>query len=205
MTARPGSPHQVASMPGANGPPDSAATLARSFLTTFRHHPAGVAIVTGDPGSGPVALTISSLISVSVDPPTIAFSLSQESSSGRALAECETVIVHLVRRKTIDLATLCATRGTIRFGPKVRWTRLATGEPYYPQHEIWFRAALGKRLSLPGACLVSAELLSAPSLQIEPKSGDAVVYADHGWHGLHPLADTANPLLQMWPFDSATF
>lgn len=184
---------------------NAAATVTRAFLTAFRHHPAGVAIITGDAGDGPAALTVSSLISVSVEPPTVAFSLSGASSSARVLERCETVVVHFVRRKDMQLARLCATSGAARFGPGVEWDRLETGEPHYPQVDLWFRAAIRGRLAVPGALLVTAELVSASAVNHEPDEGETLVYANRAWHGLRPLADTVRAPLLLWPSDSATF
>jgi flavin reductase (DIM6/NTAB) family NADH-FMN oxidoreductase RutF len=187
------------------GTPMSTTPTANAFHSVFRHHPAGVAIITGDPGGEPVALTVSSVISVSAAPPTIAFSLSEASSSARALVRAETVVVHFVRRKNMQLARLCATSGSNRFGPEVQWTRLATGEPYYPQIELWFRAAIRGRLSAPGACLLTAELLSASTAAYDPPLEDTLVYADRGWHGLRPLADANREPPFVLAADSATF
>ena len=178
-------------------------TTTKAFLAAFRHHPAGVTIITGDPGNEPVALTVSSVISVSAAPPTIAFSLSEASSSARALERAETVVVHFVRRKNMQLARLCATSGSNRFGPGVHWARLATGEPHYPQIDLWFRAAIRGRLSAPGACLLTAELLSGSAASHDPPLEDTLVYADRGWHGLRPLTD-AGPAFVL-AADSATF
>lgn len=183
----------------------SAATLAEAFLAAFRHHPAGVAIITGDPGDRPVALTVSSLISVSVKPPTVAFSLSGASSSARVLERCETIVVHFVRRRNMQLARLCATSGTDRFGLEVEWGRLATGEPYYPQIGLRFRAAVRGRFAVPGALLVTAELLSVSAVDRELEEDEALVHANRAWHGLRPLADAARTPLLLWPSDSATF
>ncbi len=47
-----------------------------AFRHAFRHHPAGVAVVTADAGDGPAAMTVSSVASVEVDPPTLVFSAS---------------------------------------------------------------------------------------------------------------------------------
>jgi len=177
-----------------------------AFRTAFRHHPAGVAIITGDAGEGPVALTVSSLISVSVAPPTVAFSLSNASSSSQALKRAESVVVHFVRRKDMQLARLCATTGTDRFSADISWSRLLTGEPYYPQVDLWFRAAIRGRLAAPGACLVTAEFLHAsPAASHEMKESETLVYANRTWQGLHPLADAVGAPLLLWPSDSATF
>ena len=184
---------------------NTTSTVTNAFHSVFRHHPAGVTIITGDPGGEPVALTVSSVISVSAAPPTIAFSLSEASSSGRALVRAETVVVHFVRRKDMQLARLCATSGSTRFGPEVQWTRLPTGEPHYPQVDLWFRAAIRGRLPAPGACLITAELLSASAAAHDPHLEDMLVYADRGWHGLRPLADAVHEPPFVLAADSATF
>lgn len=183
----------------------ASSAVAKAFVAAFRHHPGGVAIITGDPGDGPVALTVSSLISVSLEPPTVAFSLSEASSNAGRLGQCKTVVVHFVKRKNMQLARRCATSGAARFGHEVEWGRLATGEPYYAQIELWFRAAIRGRLAAPGASLVTAELLSASAVDREPHEDEALVYANRAWHGLRPLADAAKAPLLLWPSDSATF
>jgi flavin reductase (DIM6/NTAB) family NADH-FMN oxidoreductase RutF len=206
MTVARDRPDQAAAAAPPGAAISSAPLVAKAFMTAFRHHPAGVAIITGDPGDGPVALTVSSLISVSVEPPTVAFSLSGASSSARAVERCETVVVHFVRRKNMQLARLCATSGAARFGPEVAWDCLATGEPYYPPIDLWFRAAVRGRLPTPGALLVTAELLSVSAVNREPdEEEEALVYANRTWHALRPLADAVRTPLLLWPSDSATF
>lgn len=192
-----------------NAPADGAtrqpAPLTEAFFSAFRHHPSGVAIITADAGGGPVALTVSSLISVSAAPPTVAFSLSAASSTAKAVEQAETVVVHFVRRADMELARLCATSGVDRFGPQVRWDRLDSGEPYYPQVGLWFRAALRDRLAVPGACLVTAELLSVSPMAQEIRDNEALVYANRTWHGLRAISDANKAPLLLWPEDSATF
>ncbi|PWE56947.1 flavin reductase [Metarhizobium album] len=201
MTARPEQQEGAAEA----APTSSGAGVAEAFMTAFRHHPAGVAIITADPGDGPVALTVSSLISVSATPPTVAFSLSDNSSSAGVVRRAETVVVHFVRRSDMDLARLCATGGKDRFGPDVRWARLETGEPYYPGIGLWFRAAIRGRFAVPGACLVSAELLEVSPDALTSHRDDPLIYANRAWHGLKPIADAGRAPLLLWPDDSATF
>ena len=106
----------------------------------------------------------------------------------------------------MQLARICATTGTDRFGAAMSWSRLLTGEPYYPQVDLWFRAAIRGRLAAPGACLVTAEFLHAsPAASSEMKESETLVYANRTWHGLHPLADPVAAPLLLWPSDSATF
>lgn len=192
----------------AASPSDVAPTVApltEAFLTAFRHHPAGVAIITADAGDGPVALTVSSLISISATPPLVAFSLSAASSSARAVERAPSVVIHFVRRSDMELARLCATSGRDRFGPDVRWARLENGEPYYPQVDLWFRAEMRGRLETPGACLVTAELTAASPASHATRQSETLVYANRAWHGLGPVVDAATAPVFLWPDDSATF
>lgn len=198
MTARPEKQGEAVRAAGDAG-------VAEAFIRAFRHHPAGVAIVTADSGDGPVALTVSSLISVSASPPTVAFSLSDHSSSAGAVRRSETVVVHFVRRRDMELARLCATPGKDRFGPDVHWARFEGGEPYYPEVGLWFRAAIRGLFPVPGASLVVAELLEASPDALAVHRDDALVYANRAWHGLTPIADAGRAPLLLWPDDSATF
>jgi flavin reductase (DIM6/NTAB) family NADH-FMN oxidoreductase RutF len=183
----------------------SPADVAEAFKLAFRHHPAGVAVITADCGEGPVALTISSLISVSTNPPTIAFSLSEASSNARSILLAETVVVHFVRRRDMQLARLCATSGVERFGSSLNWGRLATGEPFYPEVEPWFRAVVRGRLAVPGACVVTAELLEVSGLSNESLENEVLIYSNRTWHGLRPLTDPVEAPVLLWPDDSAIF
>ncbi|MDP9589303.1 UNVERIFIED_ORG: flavin reductase (DIM6/NTAB) family NADH-FMN oxidoreductase RutF [Shinella zoogloeoides] len=197
-------------MPGGGTAPETGAAAAGSglteaFLAAFRHHPSGVAIITAEGAEGPVALTVSSLISISASPPMVAFSLSASSSSAKVVERAASVVVHFVRRADMQLARLCATSGKDRFGPDVRWSRLDSGEPYYPQVELWFRAALRGRLETPGACLVTAELTSVSDGAHATRQAEALVYSNRAWHALGPVVDTASAPLLLWPDDSATF
>lgn len=54
-----------------------------TFKAAFRMHPAGVAVITTDSGDRPAAMTVSSLASVSTEPPMVVFSLSRSAQTGR--------------------------------------------------------------------------------------------------------------------------
>lgn len=161
--------------------------LSEAFRQAFRQHPAGVAIVTADPGDGPVALTVSSLISVSPMPPTVAFSLSAASSSAAGIRRAPTMIIHMLRLQDLELAQLCATSGADRFGPGVNWTRLPTGEPLYTDVGIWFRARLLHELPVSGATLIVAELMGGQVTEVPEES--SIVYLNRRWHSLRPTPE----------------
>lgn len=167
--------------------PSRAEALSRAFREAFRGHPAGVAVLTADPGDGPVALTVSSLISVSAEPPVVGFSLSARSSASARLLAAETVVIHLARFADLPIAELGASSGADRFGAGVAWERLPTGEPRYSGVATWFRARLCGTLPLPGATLAAAELLEGAAAPAGPHpENETLVYLDRRWHRLGP-------------------
>lgn len=165
--------------------------ISDAFRQAFRRHPSGVAILTARGKSGPVALTISSLISVSARPPLVAFSLSAASNSAAEFLEADTMVIHFPRFADQALAVLCATPGSDRFAPGVAWESMPTGEPRYRDVETWFRAKVRDRLPVDGATIVTAELLDGRADTVE---ADALVYLDRNWHSLSADEDMPRPV-----------
>lgn len=155
--------------------------ISDAFRHAFRHHPSGVAILTTQGRTGPVALTISSLISVSAEPPLVAFSLSSASRSAAEFLETDTLVIHFPRHTDQALARMCATPGCDRFAPGIAWEPLPTGEPRYSAVETWFRARIRDRLPVDNATLVTAEFLDGNA---EPADAAALVYLDRHWHSI---------------------
>lgn len=165
---------------------------AEDFKFAFRGHPAGVGIVTADTGDGPVAMTVSSLFSVGLEPPTLVFSASSLSSAAPTILNAETVIVHLVGAEQVDLAKLGATSGADRFGPDVQWDRLPSGEPYYPGAAAWIRGRVTQVVPAGGSNLVIVEALeSNPHDPNGTVDLSPLVYHNRGWHviGEHSKLD----------------
>ncbi|XPP26625.1 MAG: flavin reductase family protein [Leucobacter sp.] len=153
------------------------------FKFAFRGHPAGVGIVTADTGEGPVALTVSSLFSVGLEPPTLVFSASALSSATPTILAADTVVVHLVGAEQVALAKLGATSGANRFGEDVEWDRLPTGEPYYPGAAAWIRGRVSQIVPAGGSNLVVVEALeSNPHKPGDPVDLSPLVYHNRGWH-----------------------
>ena len=175
--------------------------MTDAFREAFRRHPAGVAVITADPGNRPTAMTVSSLISVSAAPPVVAFSLSTKSASSELLLRAETMVIHLLRYTDIDLAQLCASNGADRFPPGRAWERLPTGEPRYTGVATWFRVRRLGVLPIEGAVLVAAELLEGEVGPTEDSpEAHSLVYLDRRWHRLHKELDSGAEL-----FDSSRF
>lgn len=186
----------IASELGPDGSPRRLTSLpADEFKTLFRSHPGGVAVITADPGTGPVALTATSVASVSAEPPLLVFSVSALSSAADAILRADTVVVHLLDAQDLALAKLGATSGIDRFADPSQWTRLVTGEPVYVGVRAWVRCAVINRMDAGGSTVVAAHALQSSIARSQPPGhpGEALVYHNRSWHRLggHSLIDPA--------------
>lgn len=156
------------------------------FKALFRGHPGGVAVITADAGDGPVALTATSVVSVSAEPPLLVFSISARSSASDVLSRAETVVVHLLDARDIDVAKLGATGGMDRFAQTHLWSRLSTGEPVYSDVRAWVRCAVINRMDAGSATVIAAHALQSHiERDVHPgEPGDALVYHNRTWHRL---------------------
>lgn len=158
------------------------------FKAAFRNHPAGVAVITADAGDGPVALTATSVISVNVNPALLVFSVSELSSSTPTIRRAETVVVHLLGADQIDLAKLGATSGIDRFADASLWSRLPTGEPYFPSAHAWIRGRIVQKMDAGGSTVVAVHALEAEVPAASDRSAAAterpLVYHNRTWHSL---------------------
>jgi flavin reductase (DIM6/NTAB) family NADH-FMN oxidoreductase RutF len=156
------------------------------YKTLFRGHPGGVAVITADVGNGPVALTATSVSSVSASPPLLVFSISSQSSAAPVLSEAATVVVHLLDSDDLGIAQLGSTSGVDRFADPELWSRLVTGEPVYRGVRAWVRCAIIDRMDAGGSTVIAAHALQASvDRDIAPgAAGDALVYHNRNWHRL---------------------
>lgn len=163
---------------------------ADGFREAFRNHAAGVAIVAADAGDGPVAMTATSVFSVSATPPLLVFSVSALSSATPTILAASSVVVHLLGVGQLDLARLCATSGVDRFADASAWSRLSTGEPYFVASPVWIRGGIIARFEAGGSTLVvvNATHASYPALDGEPGEAEGaanpLVYHNRRWHEL---------------------
>jgi len=150
------------------------------FKSAFRHHPGGISLVTATGPEGPVAMTATSVASVSAEPPLLVFSVSTLSSSHRTLSSADTVVVHLLDARHRRLATLGATSGIDRFEDTSLWAPLASGEPVF-HGTRWIRARIVSRLEAGTATLVVAQALQS---DLSAGVAEGLVYVDRAWHRL---------------------
>jgi flavin reductase (DIM6/NTAB) family NADH-FMN oxidoreductase RutF len=154
-----------------------------TFKSAFRNYPAGVSVITGDAGDGPVGLTATSVISVSAAPPVVVFSLSASSSASRRLRAARTLVVHLLESSHLQLARTFATPGIDRFAAPTRWGRIRTGEPVLIDATAWMRGCVIERMEVAGSLVVAMEVLDA-HVKDKDLCGEPLVYHDRSWHRL---------------------
>lgn len=161
---------------------DEGALDPAQFKDVFRHHPAGVAVVAlrGHDG-GLVGLTATSVISVSAEPPILAFSIAASSSSWPSLALADTLSVSFLADDQQDVAVRFATHGADRFAAG-GWSLLDTGEPVIDGAVAWVRGAVLHRIPVGRSYLVSVLAQeSGPRDDANP-----LVYRDRTYHRIGP-------------------
>jgi flavin reductase (DIM6/NTAB) family NADH-FMN oxidoreductase RutF len=155
-----------------------------TFRAAFRHHPGGVSVVTAEAGHHRAAFTATSVTSVSLTPPMLAFSLARSSSSDPTMRAADTAVVHLLTADDLALARLCATSGVDRFADTSQWSRLPTGEPYFHCAGAWIRGKITGRMEAGGSTIVVLEALEVGLPAGSHGLGQPLVYHDRSWHRL---------------------
>lgn len=166
--------------------PFGPALAADDFKSLFRGHPGGVSVITAVGPDGPVALTATSVASVSADPPLLVFSLSTLSSAAPTISAASTIVIHLLDANDVALAKLAATSGIDRFADTSSWTSLLTGEPVFHGVRAWVRCTVVSRMEAGGSTVIAAHALQSHIARdgSSEADGDALVYHNRTWHRL---------------------
>lgn len=139
----------------------------------------GVAVITLRAPRGPVGFTATSVISVSTEPPLLAFSLAASSSSRGAVEVADAVVVNLLSRDQRDVAARFAQRGIDRFAG-VAWSPLPTGEAVLHGTTAWVRGEIDARIPVGDSLLVTVRAQLAHQAE-EP---NPLLYVDRSYHQL---------------------
>ena len=175
----------VDSLPSDQLTPAASLLDAEAFKRVFRQPTAGVAGITlRAEDHGLVGLTATSVISVSADPPILAFSIAASSSSWPAMARASSVAVSFLADDQHAGATRFAAADIERFA-EGGWSVLDTGEPVIDGAAAWARGEVLQRIPVGRSYLVSV-LASASGRR---PGSSALVYRDRTYHRLD--ADSA--------------
>jgi len=174
--------------------PSSSSTESLSpdhFKAIFRQHPAGVAVVTLQHGDRLVGFTATSVISVSAEPPVLAFSVAVGSGCWVPLTQTDTIVVNFLSAGQVEESVRFATRGIDRFGCG-GWSLLDTGEPVLDDTPRWIRAEIVERIPIGSSHLVCVRALSSSEdhRAVSTAAGDVppLVYHDRAYHRLSTVS-----------------
>ncbi len=127
-----------------------------------------------------MGLTASSVASVAVDPPALAFSVTGGRSASH-VAAAQTIVVHLVGADQVELVRTFADPAAPRFTDAMDWEVLPTGEPLLKE-AIWaLRCEIIHRAPMGGSVLLAARVLDIRS---NPSASAPLVYHNREFHTL---------------------
>lgn len=138
-------------------PPTTEPVSPEAFKSLFRSHPGPVAVITAKGTGKPLGFTATSVISLSADPPLLAFSVSASSSSLQAMKVTENVTVHLLDTDHQALAQRFATSGVDRFAD-LEWTQMPDGTPLITSVKSWAWGPISHRFEVEGSLLITARI-----------------------------------------------
>lgn len=151
------------------------------YRAVCRRHPAGVAIITLNPGTGPVGFTATSFASLSVDPPLVCFNITHTSSSIAALRAADSLVIHLLGEHQLELAQRFSRRAEHRFADKASWSLLETGEPVLSGTPAWLRATLQQLIPAGDSTVVIAYVTRTHYESEEGRVPAPLIYHDGGY------------------------
>lgn len=143
----------------------------------FRRHAAGVCVVVGRDADGPVGLTVSSVASVSADPPVLSFSCARSSGTAARLVRSDRLAVSVLGADHADVAAAVADPQRRGFGPDLGWHEGADGLPR-------LTGAPATMLGTPSQVLTAGAswlVLLAVDDVVLGEAGRPLVYHDRGY------------------------
>jgi len=133
---------------------NASADLLRSV---FRQHAAGVAVVTANGAAGPAGFTVTSLTSVSAEPPLVSFGISIANSCWPTVSEASYVGVHILGEHQQELAAIFTRSGADRFAAPTDWRNGPKGVPVLNGVLAWLVCRVVARVPAEAQRIVLAE------------------------------------------------
>lgn len=152
---------------------------AEEFKAVFRRHAGGVAVVTAVGPNGPIGFTATSVISLSVDPPFLAFSVNAASASRRVIEAAGTVVVNILSAHQAAVADRFARPAQDRFAG-LQTATLPTGDVVLTGSAAWAQGRVEQRIEVGNSLLVAVRVLEAGLGQ----KSSPLVYVDRAYHTL---------------------
>lgn len=126
----------------------------------LRQHASGVAVITAG-ASTPTGFCVTSLATVSFDPPLVSFAIQVRSASWGTIGTAEHVIAHLLSDGQEDLARRFGRSGAPKFAPPTSWQRGDLDLPLLHGVLAWLVLAPISRLPVENHVLVVCHVIRA--------------------------------------------
>lgn len=149
----------------------SFATGPDSFRAAMRHHAKGVAIITAG-ADQPVGFCATSLASISLEPPIVAFTVGLRSTSWPILEAARYAMVHLLADDQAQLASLFGSKDGPKFGPDTHWHRDAFGLPVLDNALAWLVLTLTSHVPVGDHTLVIGRVVASKHVA----AGDPLIH-----------------------------
>ena len=153
------------------------------FKSAFADHPAGVCIITADSGDGPFGLTASSVASVSLDPPSLLFSVTKARGAAGHVLDAPRFAVNMLHAGHSELAVQFAMPGGERFSDRQNWTYMDDGVPVLDDAHSVFVCSHYGRLPVGESTVVVGEVEDI----VRRPQGIPMVYHQRRFHDLGKL------------------
>ncbi|MGX1096356.1 flavin reductase family protein [Amorphus sp. MBR-141] len=152
------------------------------FRGAMRRIASGVTVVTSDGAHGRVGVTVSSLCSLSLEPPSVLFCLHRENRSLPALTAngvfAANILAHGQQRVASSFAGLIPELREDRFAAG-EWTSLVTGAPFLAGALCCFDCRLADVFDFGSHRIIAGEVVA-----VELEGGDPLLYSDGDYRRL---------------------
>jgi flavin reductase (DIM6/NTAB) family NADH-FMN oxidoreductase RutF len=160
------------------------AATPEDLRRAFRRHAAGVAVVTASGTAGPVGFTVTSLVSVSAEPPRVSFNIAHTASSWPVVSRARYLGIHLLGEDQAELAATFARSGADRFAAPTVWQPGPRRVPLIDGCVAWMVGAVEQRLAVGDHEIVVARVVQSGG---RPDAGWPLLYHDGAFRRLRPV------------------
>lgn len=145
---------------------------AESFRHVLGHYPTGVAVITAQPGSGPVGLSMNSFTSLSLQPPLVLFCPAQSSTTWPQLREVGSIAINVLSAGQEDVSRQFAGKASERF-EGIAWSAGQNGAPLLDDALGWIECAVQAEYPAGDHTVVIAEI---QRMGVHAHIGDPLVF-----------------------------
>lgn len=152
------------------------------FREAMRLTASGVAVVSTEGPAGPAGLTVSSLCSLSMEPPALIFCVNRSGRALRPLLENGVFAANFLHVEQTDLADAFAGRAPHLSDDRFslgRWRTMVTGAPVLCDALCAFDCRVSRTFDVSTHCIVVGDVLAVASTLSEP-----LVFSDRRYRSL---------------------